>query len=94
MTEGRLSEKQEIILYRLSILQDEQGRQSSMMMKDKLMSDSTYKELLDLEYLTYEQYGEGDEAVANLIITLKGQRYLYDHLDEAFELDRNSRQQW
>ena len=95
MTEDkRLNEQQEIILYRISILQDEQGRRSSMMLKDKLMENKDYTELLDLEYLTYEQYGEGPEAVASLIITLKGERYLYNHLDEVFELERNSRQQW
>lgn len=95
MTEDkRLSEQQEIILYRIAILQDEQGRRSSMMLKDQLMANESYKELLDLEYLTYEQYGEGADAVASLIITLKGQRYLYNHLDEVSELERNSRQQW
>ena len=34
-----LSEKQKIILYRLSILQDEQGRQSSMVPKAKLLGN-------------------------------------------------------
>ena len=90
----RLSEKQEIILYRLSILQDEQGRQSSMVLMNQLMGDPTYKELLDLEYLTYEQYGEGDDAIANLIVTLKGSRYCFEHLDEVAALDKKSRQQF
>ena len=89
-----LSEKQKIILYRLSILQDEQGRQSSMVPKATLLADPTYKELLDLEFLTYEQYGEGDDAIANIIVTLKGSRYCYDHLDEVAALDKASRQQF
>ena len=90
----RLSEKQEIILYRLSILQDEQGRQSSMKLKSEIMSDPFYTELLDLEYLTFEQYGEGPDAIASLIVTLKGQRYLYNDLDRISKLDRESRQQF
>ena len=94
MADDRLSEKQEIILYRISILQDEQGRRSSMMLKDKMMADETYTQLLDLEYLTYEQYGEGPDAVAQIIITLKGERYLYDHLDDVHQLEWESRQQF
>lgn len=90
----RLSEQQEIILYRLSILQDEQGRQSSMKLKSEIVSDPFYTEMLDLEYLTFEQYGEGDDAIASLIVTLKGQRYLYNHLDEIAQLDKGSRQQF
>ena len=90
----RLSEQQDIILYRLSILQDEQGRQSSMKLKSDIMSDPLYTEMIDLEYLTFEQYGEGPDAIASLIVTLKGQRYLYDHIDEIHKLEWNSRQQF
>ena len=90
----RLSEKQDIILYRISILQDEQGRQSSLKLKKDIDADSMYTELLDKEYLTYEQYGDGDDAVCSLIITLKGQRYCYQYLDEIAKLDKESRQQW
>ncbi|MGI6220545.1 MAG: hypothetical protein ACOYIP_01530 [Coriobacteriales bacterium] len=90
----RLSEQQEVILYRLSILQDEQGRQSSMKLKSEITSDPFYTELIDLEYLTFEQYGEGPDAIASLIVTLKGQRYLYEHLDEISKLDRESRPQF
>lgn len=90
----RLSEQQEIILYRLSVLQDEQGRQSSMILKKDLMNDPLYTELLDLEYLTFEQYGEGNDAIANLIVTLAGQRYLFNHIDEIHKTEWNSRQQF
>lgn len=85
---------QDIILYRLAILQDEQGRQSSMKLKSELENDEFYAELLEREYLTYEQYGEGPDAIASLIVTLKGERYLYEHLDEIHKLDRSSRQQF
>ncbi len=94
MSERHLSEQQEIILYRISIRQDEQGRQPSPMFKTKMMESELYTELLDLGYLTYTQYGEGEEAVVELIVTLAGQRYCFDHLDEIAELDRNSRPQW
>ena len=90
----RLEEKQDIILYRISIRQDEQGRQSHLVPIAKINEDPIYKELIDKEYLTYEQFGEGDKAIANLIITLKGQRYLYTWLDEVSELEWNSRQQF
>ena len=90
----RLSEQQDIILYRLSILQDEQGRQSSMKLKSEIMGDPFYTELIDREFLTFEQYGEGPDAIASLIVTLKGQRYLYDHIDEIHKLEWNSRQQF
>lgn len=90
----RLTEKQEIILYRLALLQDEQGRQSSMVRLSELENDKGYKELVDLEYLTYEQFGEGKAAIANLIVTLPGMRYCYDHLDEMAALDAKSRQQF
>ena len=90
----RLGEKQDIILYRISIRQDEQGRQSHLVPIAKVTEDPIYKELIDLEYLTYEVFGEGDRAIANLIVTLKGQRYLYTWLDEVHELEWHSRQQF
>lgn len=93
MTE-RLTEKQEIILYRIALRQDEQGRQSSMVRLSEIEGDEVYKELVDLEYLTYEQFGEGKAAIANLIVTLPGMRYCYDHLDEMASLDAKSRQQF
>ena len=52
MTE-RLTEKQKIILYRIALRQDEQGRQSSMVRLSEIEGDEVYKELVDLEYLTY-----------------------------------------
>ena len=90
----RLEEKQDIILYRMAIRQDEQGRQSHLVPIAKVTDDPIYKELIDLEYLTYEVFGEGDRAIANLIVTLKGERYLSTWLDEVHELEWNSRQQF
>ncbi len=94
MEEKKLTEQQEIILYRISIRQDEQGREPTVMFKSKMLEDPMYTELLDLEYLTYEEYGEGDEAIVNLIVTLKGQRYCFNDIDRIAALDRNSRKQW
>lgn len=90
----RLSEKHDIILYRISIRQDEQGRQSSMVRLKDTEENEVYRELIDLDYLTYEQYGEGKAAIANLIVTLKGMRYCYEYLDDIAALDKNSRQQF
>ncbi len=89
-----LNDKQKIILYRIAIRQDEQDRKSNLLPKTKMLESDIYKDLLDLGYLTYQEFGEGDEAIVNLIITLEGMRYCYDNIDEIAELDKNSRQQF
>ena len=94
MSEKRLSEKQELILYRIAIRQDEQDRQPSLLYKKTMLEDPIYTELLDLEYLAYEEYGEGDEAIASLFVTLAGERYCVKHIDEIAKLDRESRPQF
>jgi hypothetical protein len=90
----QLSEQQEIILYRIAIRQDEQGRQSSLIRKAKLEASALYQDLLDLEYLVYLESGEGDNAIASLIVSNKGLRYCYDNLDRLSALDRESRPQF
>ena len=89
----RLGEKEDIILYRMLVRQDEQGRQSHLVPIAKV-EDHPYKGLIDLEYLTFETFGEGEKAIANLIVTLKGERYVTTWLDEIHELEWNSRQQF
>jgi hypothetical protein len=89
-----LSDQQEIILYRIAIRQDEQGRQSSLIRKAKLEASELYRRLLDLEYLIYIESGTGDDAIASLIVSDKGMRYCYDNLDRLSALDRESRPQF
>ena len=90
----KLSEKQEIILYRLCLLQDEQYRQASFKSISELENDPFYREMIDEEYLTYEKLGFGDKAVGRLIVTLKGERYCANDLERISKLEWNSRQQF
>jgi hypothetical protein len=53
-----------------------------------------YRELLDHQYLIYLESGEGDDAIASLIVSDKGMRYCYDNLDRLSRLDRESRPQF
>jgi hypothetical protein len=90
----QLTEQQEIILYRIAIRQDEQGRQSSLIRKAALEASVLYRDLLDLEYLVYQESGQGDDAIASLIVSNKGLRYCYDNLSRLSALDRESRPQF
>ena len=86
----KLSDRHNTILYRIAIRQDEQGRQPTYLrMKDLLESDF-YQDLLEQEYLAYDKMGEGDKAIASLMVTLKGMRYCSEHIDEFSELDKQS----
>ena len=82
---GRLSEKQENILYNITLRQDELGRVSTNLMWDKIKDDPTYTEMFDREFLTYELFnygGEGKHAIASLYVTYKGMRYCIIYGDE------------
>jgi hypothetical protein len=89
----QLTEQQEIILYRIAIRQDEQGRQPSFVRKSVLEASEMYRDLLELEYLIYLEAGEGEDAIASLIVSDKGMRYCYHNLDRMSRLDRESRPQ-
>ncbi|MGI6217096.1 MAG: hypothetical protein ACOYIK_05740 [Coriobacteriales bacterium] len=82
---GRLTKEQEVILYSISLRQDELGRQPTNMLLEKLKNSPDYKALIDREYLTYDVYdfgGDETPAVASLMVTLKGTRYCIIYGDE------------
>ncbi len=75
---GRLNERQEDILYNITLRQDELGRTSTNIMWNKIKDDPTYTEMFKREFLTYELFnngGEGTHAIASLYVTYKGIRY-------------------
>lgn len=83
--EPRLSDEQEIILYNITLRQDELGRVQTNMLYSKIKDDPIYKEMIDREFLTYQLYDFGAEdapKVVNLIVTLKGMRYCIMYADE------------
>ena len=82
---GRLTTDQEVILYNISLRQDELGREQTNMLLDKVLGSEIYQPLIDREYLTYEVYnhgGEGSHSIASLYVTLKGLRYCIVYGDE------------
>lgn len=89
-----LTNEHKIVLYRIAIRQDEQGRQPTYLKAAQLEANDLYQDLLESQYLTYEQFGEGEKAIASLMVTLKGLRYCTDNIDEISALDRSSRPQF
>ena len=80
---GRLTDEQELILYNITLKQDELGRQSTNMLLSKVKDDPIYQPMIDRELLTYEVFNHGgDHAIASLYVTLKGVRYCIMHKDE------------
>ena len=51
---GRLSTEQEVVLYNISLRQDELGRQPTNMLLSDLEANELYKDMLEREYLTDE----------------------------------------
>ena len=83
--EGRLSKDQEVLLYNITLRQDELGREPTNVLWDKIKDDPKYTEMFDRELLTYQIYDHGVEGtplVASLIVTLKGMRYCIMYADE------------
>ena len=83
--EGRLSKEQEILLYNITLRQDELGREPTNVIWDKIKDEPMYTELFDRELLTYQLYDHGKPGVpivASLIVTLKGTRYCIMYGDE------------
>lgn len=73
---GRLTPEQELILYNITLKQDELGRQSTNMLLEKIKDDPVYQPMIDREYLTYEVFNHGSKhEIASLYVTLKGVRY-------------------
>ena len=83
--ELRLSDEQEIILYNITLRQDELGRQQTNVLLSKIENDPIYQEMIEREFLTYQLYDYGGPdapKVVNLIVTLKGMRYCIMYADE------------
>lgn len=82
---GRLTEEQEDILYNIALRQEELGRQPTILLREKVDGSPIYQPMIDREVLTYQLYnhgGAGSHEVVNLIVTLKGMRYVILHSDE------------
>lgn len=82
---GRLTEEQEDILYNIALRQEELGRQPTIILREEVDGSPIYQPMIDREILTYQLYnhgGEGSREVVNLIVTLKGMRYVILHSDE------------
>lgn len=78
LAEPRLTDEQEVILYNITLRQDELGREPTNMLLSKLEGNPLYQDMIDRELLTYEVYDHGKEGVpkvASLYVTLKGIRY-------------------
>lgn len=81
---GRLTPEQELILYNITLKQDELGRQSTNMLLEKLESDPNLQPLVERELITYEVFNHGSKhEIASLYVTLKGVRYSILFSDET-----------
>lgn len=82
-----MTEEQEDILYNIALRQEELGRQPTILLREKVDGSPIYQPMIDREVLTYQLYnhgGAGSHEVVNLIVTLKGMRYVILHSDEPF----------
>ena len=85
---GRMTDYQEVLLYNISLRQEELGREPTIMLLEKMQSNEDLQALMDRELLTYQLYDHGGEnapKVVNLIVTLKGIRYCIMFGDEIVE---------
>ncbi|MEA5019108.1 MAG: hypothetical protein VB027_01945 [Gordonibacter sp.] len=80
---GRLTPEQEIILYNISLKQDELGRESTNLLLSKVKGNPLYEQMIEREYLTYQVFNHGTRhEIACLYVTLKGLRYCIMFADE------------
>ena len=85
---GRMTTEQEVMLYNISLRQEELGREPTIMFYEKMQSHPDIQALIERELLTYQLYDHGGEnapKVVNLIVTLKGVRYCIMFGDEIVE---------
>ena len=85
---GRLSDDQEVLLYNVSLRQEELGREPTNMLLEKMQANADIQALIEREYMTYQLYDHGGEnapKVVNLIVSLKGIRYCIMFGDEIVE---------
>lgn len=85
LSEGRLTEDQEVVLYNLALRQDEYGRQATNMLLSKIESNMDYQAMLAHELITLKvnKYGNPNAPkVAQVVVTLKGMRYCVLHSED------------
>ncbi len=85
LSEGRLTESQELVLYNLALRQDEYGRQATNMLVSKVEGNPDYQAMIERELLTYKPFKHGNAGanmVAQVVVTSKGLRYCVLHSDE------------
>ncbi len=82
LAEDRLSEEREVLLYNISLRQDDMRTQSTDMPLAKLESDEAYQEMMQRGLLAYEVINRGSFPVANLRVTPKGLRYCVLYSEE------------
>ncbi len=86
---GRMTPSQEVMLYNISLRQEELGREPTIMLLEKMQANEDFQALIERELLTYQLYDHGGEnapKVVNLIVTLKGLRYCIMFGDEIVEM--------
>lgn len=86
---GRMTPEQEVLLYNISLRQEELGREPTHMLYEKMLENEDITALIERELLTYQLYDHGGPnapKVVNLIVTLKGVRYCIIYGDEIFEM--------
>lgn len=82
LAEERLSQEREVLLYNISLRQDDMNTQSTDMPLSKLEGDAAYQEMIERGFLTYEVMSHGSFPVANLRVTPKGLRYCVLYSEE------------
>lgn len=85
---GRMTPEQEVMLYNISLRQEELGREPTNMLLERMEANADIQALIDRELLTYQLYdhgGAGAHKVVNLIVTLKGVRYCIIYGDEIVQ---------
>jgi hypothetical protein len=84
----RLTDDHKKLLYRIAIRQDEQGRQPTYMQMAKLESHSVLQDLIELKLVSYDLMGQGEKAIASLMVTLPGLRYCTDNINEVSKFEQ------
>ncbi|HAM15080.1 MAG TPA: hypothetical protein DCP91_04340 [Eggerthellaceae bacterium] len=88
LSEERLDESQELMLYNMSLRQTSQraagGREGTHVLLSKFEGNPMYQEMIERGLLDCKIYGQGvdDSAAATLLVTQKGLRYCVLFADE------------
>ncbi len=82
LAEGRLSADREVLLYNISLRQDNMRTQSTDLPLSTLEGSEAYQEMIARGLIAYEVLNRGSFPVANLRATPKGLRYCVLHSEE------------